>query len=419
MSIITTIKQYCNMLSCLLISINKMNQIHQLTKLIEENKLDEFESILIRLAADKRDQKTVDMIFDLIFNIAKDKQFKFLVDIFHRVLFEPFNQEKNLTLIYILNSVNFRTEVKVKVIELLSPADLLYHISRIDMEEDTLPLLIFYNGYKKIPIDLIKHYMKKSEESGQFGSLDYLGQLLNMVNVEYAKLNTVEKVDKLSEIMEILDIKEVTDEKVRQIAYYYTPEMESDVDVLKKLIADVEIDVTRNKAFYLPVPDDVDLNPARLESLSTDEVYYALFGPCHPYKNSSLALLSITITANDLVKYLKDNEYNNIWRKLDLNKHFGGARMLLDNKNIPDDQTDWFIGACQQCHKKIRTRSEAVRQPRPAGGWRGCYCCWSCVRDELSQFGDYSGSMHSMAATKYLVDYFEDQNRYMKVVRRK
>jgi hypothetical protein len=404
-----------------------MNQVSQLTELIQNNKLAEFEDILIKLAADKQDIKTINIIFDLLFDISRDEQLSFMIDIYHRVLFEPFNQEKNHTLVYILNSVDFQNKIKEKIIKFLAPEDFLYHISRNDYEEDTLPLLMFYHNVRKIRSSLIRHYLKKSDENKQMTSVEYLGQFLNYVNSdtkkksEISKPNTVswEKISKLKQIVEISGI-EVEDfltfKEIRKICYLYTPEMESDIKTLKKIIANIEVDLSRNKAFYLPVDDCQNLDQARLESLSQDEVYYALFGPCHPYQNLGLALLSTTIDQNELTQYIDKNDYNNIWKKIDINKHFGGARMLLDTKYIEDGETDWFIGACQQCHKKIMKRCHAVRQPRPVGGWRGCYCSWYCVRKELNLYGDYSTSMYSLTGTKYLIDYFEDQNRIMKVV---
>jgi hypothetical protein len=70
---------------------------------------------------------------------------------------------------------------------------------------------------------------------------------------------------------------------------------------------------------------------------------------------------------------------------------YGGDRMFtcleFETVDVEDDDeyfaNDWFTGSCQQCDLRIDNRYWAVRQPLPAGGWKGCYCSWQCVREEI------------------------------------
>lgn len=49
------------------------------------------------------------------------------------------------------------------------------------------------------------------------------------------------------------------------------------------------------------------------------------------------------------------------------------------------DELEWFTGRCDyyKCSKYIRKRHYAVRMPIETGGWRGCYCSFDCVREEV------------------------------------
>lgn len=91
--------------------------------------------------------------------------------------------------------------------------------------------------------------------------------------------------------------------------------------------------------------------------LRTDIRLFRLLGPVHPLMDAN----------TDQMKY-------------------GGARMFTCRTYHEDDfgnYNDWFTGNCGWCFKKIRRRRHAVRMPLPMGGWRGCYCDWSCVDDHL------------------------------------
>lgn len=70
-----------------------------------------------------------------------------------------------------------------------------------------------------------------------------------------------------------------------------------------------------------------------------------------------------------------------------INNKYGGCRMFLCNVFDYDEEfdyvEDWFTGACQECHLRIKYRWHSVRVPRPHGGWVGSYCSWKCARESL------------------------------------
>jgi hypothetical protein len=77
---------------------------------------------------------------------------------------------------------------------------------------------------------------------------------------------------------------------------------------------------------------------------------------------------------------------------------YGGCRMLLCNEypevDIFGEQidltakniitTDWFVGKCNQCNKKIRRKNHALRLPLFYGGWQGCYCSFQCLEKNVN-----------------------------------
>ena len=74
---------------------------------------------------------------------------------------------------------------------------------------------------------------------------------------------------------------------------------------------------------------------------------------------------------------------------------YGGCRMLLCNEypnddvytQLIDDNTnvpDWFTGECSICQRKIREKHHGLRLPLPHGGWKGCYCSFSCLGKDAS-----------------------------------
>ena len=78
-----------------------------------------------------------------------------------------------------------------------------------------------------------------------------------------------------------------------------------------------------------------------------------------------------------------------------------------------DDATvnDYFTGNCVQCSLKIKNRYQCVRQPRPTGGWLGCYCSWNFVRDHIKQNGvvDIDGEIHENILLNTMIQIYEDQ----------
>lgn len=92
-----------------------------------------------------------------------------------------------------------------------------------------------------------------------------------------------------------------------------------------------------------------------------------------------------------------------------VNTQFGGCRMFISNLYDYNDENDvyedWFRGACDVCHRRIRQSHHAVRRPKPSGGWDGCYCSWDHVRQDAAiQEGN-----ENILLVQELIDVFENQ----------
>jgi hypothetical protein len=65
----------------------------------------------------------------------------------------------------------------------------------------------------------------------------------------------------------------------------------------------------------------------------------------------------------------------------------GPCRMLYCCCNEGGDDreynefAEWFSGECDNCSRKIINKSCAIRFPLVTGGWRGCYCSVSCMKE--------------------------------------
>jgi hypothetical protein len=56
---------------------------------------------------------------------------------------------------------------------------------------------------------------------------------------------------------------------------------------------------------------------------------------------------------------------------------------FMEDEIIDKKYNNWFIGKCQVCLKKIANLSHALRIPEEDGGWRGCYCCIECIKEDV------------------------------------
>jgi hypothetical protein len=56
---------------------------------------------------------------------------------------------------------------------------------------------------------------------------------------------------------------------------------------------------------------------------------------------------------------------------------------LFDYDDDSDIVNDWYNGACNFCHLKIRKKVHSLRMPMPSGGWFGCYCSFNCLRSAI------------------------------------
>jgi hypothetical protein len=148
----------------------------------------------------------------------------------------------------------------------------------------------------------------------------------------------------------------------------------------KQKLAELLKDATREEKLRLLEP--VFASNAQVEMANNKELY-RLYGPAHP------------ILDDDLTDEGPSTLY-------------GGGRMFLCDAYDYDEEfeqtVDWFTGVCEFCHKRIRVRWHAVRTPLPLGGWKGCYCSWQCVRDDIPANAKGKPDL----ATHLLTDAFEE-----------
>lgn len=76
-------------------------------------------------------------------------------------------------------------------------------------------------------------------------------------------------------------------------------------------------------------------------------------------------------------------------------RKYGGCRMFLCNdflecESEEEDVDDceytgnWFSGVCSICSRVIPKKYYAVRLPLVGGGWKGCYCSFSCLENDVN-----------------------------------
>lgn len=169
--------------------------------------------------------------------------------------------------------------------------------------------------------------------------------------------------------------------QAQSVEFEKTKEIDNAKQILRARLA-IANEVER-AALLMPL-----LQKSDLESLQSNHELFRILGPANPLYDADL----------DQMEY-------------------GGCRMftcdIFDYDEETDYTFDWFLGVCDKCHLKIRVRWHAVRMPRPAGGWLGCYCSWQCVRDAIDdkELAEVTPDL----ATRVMVDSLEDQFEDIKI----
>lgn len=112
-------------------------------------------------------------------------------------------------------------------------------------------------------------------------------------------------------------------------------------------------------------------------------------------------MISDESTKSDYIHFLTYGP-NNVPHDLKVKRHnsdlpcmkSGGCRMFLclccesidDNEDEEDvlHREDWFKGRCGVCSRIIERRHYAIRRPLPMGGWRGCFCSFECLNEDVN-----------------------------------
>lgn len=126
------------------------------------------------------------------------------------------------------------------------------------------------------------------------------------------------------------------------------------------------------------------MNKISLASLQDDIELFRILGPANPQLNAS------------------ENELE-----------YGGWRMFISNifdiDYDTDQSVDWFRGACDHCHLKIRYYWYALRIPQVNGGWSGCYCSFDCLREGLVEQEIRENDGVPDLLTTQMIELLEDQ----------
>ena len=212
------------------------------------------------------------------------------------------------------------------------------------VEEFMIDKIVEIAPFAKKP-EYVKNYLAKyfTEFKDRLPTqleLDKLAEEKNKTDEEFILPDDDTTVDLLTEGLESLGI---TIDKINEAKEFLKREIESSLERKKELL----IPILQNQK---------ELN------LETDRVLFLIYGPSNPLVDQDLTLDTPS------AKY-------------------GGCRMFLcdlfDYSEDYDYIEDWFKGSCQQCLLRIHKRAYAVRQPRPHGGFEGCFCDWKCAREYL------------------------------------
>lgn len=92
--------------------------------------------------------------------------------------------------------------------------------------------------------------------------------------------------------------------------------------------------------------------------------------------------------------------YNQVIKRIESDSpclRYGGCRMFLclcsetDEDDFNEDiseRDDWFKGRCDICNRVIPMKHYALRKPLALGGWKGCFCSFTCLNDSVTDTTD-------------------------------
>jgi hypothetical protein len=80
-------------------------------------------------------------------------------------------------------------------------------------------------------------------------------------------------------------------------------------------------------------------------------------------------------------------EYSSISYKQSDSDKMINETIAISTVGSPLIHYEWFRGSCDICLKRISHKHHAVRQPLSHGGWRGCFCSISCMKQEITDPG--------------------------------
>jgi len=244
--------------------------------------------------------------------------------------------------------------------------------SEADIETEAEDQTIILQG---AGINGIKRFLDEviPESFGYADPPSYMRQLSEKIDVEeFADTSTLPTVSYVINIDQSVD--QIAAEVIDQTKEYGITILSDDG---KTEISDEKItDKVKSKISEMPaykkvsLINDSNLDIKKLVDVIFDRRLFMLTGPVNPY------------IIQDWTSIRDSNG------SFDINKIYGGPRMLLDNSTQSEKEDDnlsdsWFLGHCQWCMKRIMKIWFGVRIPEFYGGWSGCFCSWDCVRGQL------------------------------------
>jgi len=131
---------------------------------------------------------------------------------------------------------------------------------------------------------------------------------------------------------------------------------------------------------YLKLPQDQIIEPGEIAQPTIDEVIDMYLTT----KNNNRIRKNILTPERYFgpINSLKDDLCCSSPQNRQCTMFYCMCRELDEDETIEDYKsiaTNWFIGSCEHCNKKIQKMRYAVRFPVEGGGFNGCFCSFNCI----------------------------------------
>lgn len=359
----------------------------------------------------KEENLTNDKIIDLLTEILEsDEIYKYEEEI--KYLSEEFNEfysDKPLSMILITERVKYNIQMLIKYFTILQTPYIDLHILNIKHNKNDADILSYYDRIN----DIFSHIPNKNEindirekiENVQREIIDTENELLDKhkrssMN-DQLNLNNLNNGISLYSMTRHLDELEIEYNEYAPIPSYIR-EFDIDVDNLPKYkernlknltdndITEILLEDVDNAGMEIGIEDKGKKLLDLVKNLGIGDKEYLVSQMTIDY--TQLALLR---KDKDLTRFYGpvnarlDDDYKTFDIENLEEYELGGPRMFIDTRMEYDETTDsykdeWFTGYCDYCNRRIKYFFHAVREPYFSGGWRGCFCTWDCVYENVT-----------------------------------